>query len=73
MNQTDRYLVNSIYIHFDMKILTTLPGILDFANLIFQTCILQAEKSSSNLGKNPAQYFKLENYKNQAQIDRGKG
>ena len=29
------------------------------------------EKSSSKLEKNPAGYFKLENWKNQVQIDRG--
>jgi hypothetical protein len=28
------------------------------------------EKSSSNLEKNPAGYFKLKNWKNQVQIDR---
>jgi hypothetical protein len=31
------------------------------------------EKSSSNLEENPAGYFKLENWKNQVQIDRGDG
>jgi hypothetical protein len=30
------------------------------------------EKSSSNSEKNPAGYFKLKNWKNQVQIDRGK-
>ena len=77
VNRTDRNIGNSLFVHFDMTCLTTLTGILDFANLIlFQTWILQAEKSSSNLGKNPVhqtRYFKLENCKNQVQIDRGHG
>jgi hypothetical protein len=47
-------------------------GIFDFANLIFQTAsYFTGEKSRSNLEKNPAGYFKLENWKNQVQIDRG--
>jgi hypothetical protein len=31
------------------------------------------KKSSSSLEKNPAGYFKLENWKNPVQIDRGVG
>ena len=71
VNQRDRNLGNSIFVHFDMTFSSTLTGILDFANLIFQTLILQAEKFSLNLGKNQAEYFKLENCKKQVQINRG--
>ena len=38
---------NSIFVHFEMTFLTTLTGILDFANLIFQTGIF----SQFKLGK----------------------
>jgi hypothetical protein len=37
MNQKDKNLGKSIFVHFDMTFLTTLTGIFDFANLIFQT------------------------------------
>ena len=33
--------------------------------------LLAGEKSSSNMEKNPAGYFKLENWKNPVQIDKG--
>ena len=48
MNQKDKNLGKSIFVHFDMTFLTTLT--FDFANLIFQTWILQA--------KNPVQTWK---------------
>ena len=38
---------NVIFVHFDMTFLTTLTGIFDFANLIFQTGIF----SQFKLGK----------------------
>jgi hypothetical protein len=65
MNQKDEKLGKSIFVHFDMTFLTTLTGIFEIANLIFQTWILQAKNTV------PAGYFKLENWKNQMQIDRG--
>ena len=37
MNQKDKNPGKSIFVHFDMTFLTTLTGIFDFANLIFQT------------------------------------
>jgi hypothetical protein len=37
MNQKDKSLGKSIFVHFDMTFLTTLTGIFDFSNLIFQT------------------------------------
>ena len=37
MNQKDKNLEKSIFVHFDMIFLTTLTGIFDFANWIFQT------------------------------------
>ena len=40
MNRKDKNLGKSIFVHFDMTCLTTLTGIFDFANLIFQTWIL---------------------------------
>ena len=76
VNQRDRNLGNYIFVHFDITFLTTLTGFLDFAHLIYQTWILQVEKSTSNLGKNPVhqtQYFKLEDCKNQVQIYRELG
>ena len=39
VNQRNGNLGNSIFVHFEMTFLTTLTGILDFANLIFQTGI----------------------------------
>jgi hypothetical protein len=50
MNQKDKNLGKSIFVHFDMKFLTTLTGIFDFSNLIFQTWFLQV--------KNPVQTWK---------------
>ena len=43
MNKKDKKLGKSIFVHFDMTFLTTLTGIFDFADLIFQTSILQAK------------------------------
>ena len=60
VNQRNGNLGNSIFVHFEMTFLTTLTGILDFANLIFQTGIF----SQFKLGKNQTGYFKLENVKN---------
>ena len=37
MNQKDKNLGKSIFVHFDMTFFTNLTGIFDFANLIFQT------------------------------------
>ena len=37
MNQKNKNLGKSIFVHFDMTFLTTLTGIFYFANLIFQT------------------------------------
>jgi hypothetical protein len=37
VNQRNGNLGNSIFVHFEMTFLTTLTGILDFANLLFQT------------------------------------
>ncbi len=42
VNQINWNLENYIFVHFEITFLTTLTGILDFANLIFQTWILQA-------------------------------
>ena len=39
VNQRNGNLGISTFVHFEMKFLTTLTGILDFANLIFQTGI----------------------------------
>ena len=39
MNKRNENLGNSIFVHFQMTFLTTLTGILDFVNLIFQTGI----------------------------------
>ena len=39
VNQRNWNLWNSIFVHFEITFLTTLTGILDFANLIFQTGI----------------------------------
>ena len=39
VNQRNWNLGNSIFVHFEITFLTTLTGILDFANLIFQTGI----------------------------------
>ena len=39
VNQRNGNLKNSIFVHFELTFLTTLTGILDFANLIFQTGI----------------------------------
>ena len=47
VNQRNGNLGNSIFVHFEMTFLATLTGILDFANLIFQTGIF----SQSKLGK----------------------
>ena len=47
VNQRNGNLGNSIFVHFEMTFLTTLTGILDFANLIFQTGIF----SQFKLGK----------------------
>jgi len=60
VNQRNGNLGNSIFVHFEMTSLTTLTGILDFANLIFQTGIF----SQFKLGKKSTGYFKLENVKN---------
>jgi hypothetical protein len=60
VNQRNGNLGNSIFAHFEMTFLTTLTGILDFANLLFQTGIF----SQFKLGKNQTGYFKLENVKN---------
>jgi hypothetical protein len=68
MNQKDKNLGKFIFVHVDMTFLTTLTGIFYFANLNFT-----GKKSSSNLEKNTAGYFKLENWKNQVQIDRSLG
>jgi hypothetical protein len=70
MNQKDKNLGKSIFVYFDMTFLTTLTGIFDFANSIFQTWILQAKNPVQTWKKNPAGYFKLENWKNQVQINR---
>ena len=48
VNQRNGNLGISTFVHFEMKFLTTLTGILDFPNLIFQTGIF----SSSNYKKN---------------------
>ena len=37
INQKDKNLEKTIFIDFDMIFLTTLTGIFDFTNLIFQT------------------------------------
>ena len=37
VNQRNRNLGNSIFVHFEITFLTTLTGILDFANWLFQT------------------------------------
>ena len=39
VNQRNENLGNSIFVHFEMTFLTTLTGILDFANFVFQTGI----------------------------------
>jgi hypothetical protein len=44
VNQRNGNLGNSIFVHFEMTFLTTLTGILDFANLIFQTGIFSQFK-----------------------------
>jgi hypothetical protein len=53
MNQKDKNLEKSIFSRFDMIFLTTLTGILDFANLIFQTGIF----SQFKLGKKSSWIF----------------
>ena len=68
MNQKDNNPGKSIVVYFDMT-----TGIFDFVNLIIQTWILQAKNPVQTWKKNPAGYFKLENWKNQVQIDRGNG
>ena len=61
VNQRNGNLGNSMFVHFEITFLTTLTGILGFANLIFQTGIF----SQFKLGKkNQTGYFKLENVKN---------
>jgi hypothetical protein len=39
VNHRNGNLGNSIFVHFEMTFLTTLTGVSDFANLIFQTGI----------------------------------
>ena len=44
VNQRNGNLGNSIFVHFEMTFLTTLTGILDFANLVIQTGIFSQFK-----------------------------
>ena len=53
VNQRNGNMGNSIYVHFEMTLLTTLTGILDFANLVFQTGIF----SQFKLGKKSSWIF----------------
>ena len=39
VNRRNENLGNSIFVHYEMTFVTTLTGILDFANLVFQTGI----------------------------------
>jgi hypothetical protein len=54
MNQKDKNLRKSIFVHFDMTFLTTLTGILDFANLIFE---FYRRKIQFKLGKKSSWIF----------------
>jgi hypothetical protein len=49
VNQRNGNLGNSIFVHFEMTFLTILTGILDFANLIFQTGIFFLVQSSKKI------------------------
>ena len=53
VNQRNGNLGNSIFVHFEMTFLTTLTGIFDFANLVFQTGIF----SQFKLGKKSSWIF----------------
>ena len=53
VNQRNGNLGNSIFVHFEMTFITTLTGILDCANLVFQTGIF----SQFKLGKKSSWIF----------------
>ena len=53
VNQRNENLRNSIFVHYEMTFVTTLTGILDFANLVFQTGIF----SQFKLGKKSSWIF----------------
>ena len=55
VNQRNGNLGNFIFVHFEMTFLTTLTGILDFVNLIFQTGI----SSQFKLGKKSNWIFQI--------------
>jgi hypothetical protein len=60
MNKRNENLGNSIFVHFEIIFLFTLTGILDFANLIFQTGIF----SQFKLGKKSNWIFQTGDFQN---------
>ena len=72
VNQRNGNLGNSIFVHFEMTFLTTLTGILDFANLIFQTGIFSQFKLVKKIKLDISNWRMSKIPKIPVQIDRGK-
>ena len=70
MNQRNENLGNSIFVHFEITFFTTLTGILDFANLIFQTGIFSQFKLGKKIKLDISNWRKSKIPKIQVQIDR---
>ena len=70
VNQRNGNLGNSIFVHFEMTFLTTLTGILDFANLVFQTGIFSQFKLGKKIKLDISNWWKSKFYKIPVQIDK---